>query len=78
MGARNTLSWVRCSLCGRRMRAGACRLDGEVLILCHYCMAALRSLGRCEGGQQRARRRAHAGSRGPSSSLLKRLGADQA
>lgn len=76
MGARNTLPWIRCSLCGRRMRTRACRVDGDVLTLCRYCMIALSGLGRCGGGQRRTRRMARTGSRGPSSSLLKRLGAD--
>ncbi|MCS7107350.1 MAG: hypothetical protein NZ902_04520 [Acidilobaceae archaeon] len=34
---RNTLSWVRCSLCGRRAPLSPCR----ELELCPYCMEAM-------------------------------------
>ncbi len=76
MGSRNTLAWVRCGLCGRRMRAGICNLGDRRLVLCHYCMNALRGLGYCGGEGRGARGMTRPGSRGPSSSLLKRLGAD--
>ncbi|MCE4605294.1 MAG: hypothetical protein F7C08_02015 [Desulfurococcales archaeon] len=38
---RNTLSWIRCSLCGRRMPTNKCIVDGVAMDLCPYCITAL-------------------------------------
>ncbi len=37
--ARNTLSWYKCSLCGRRGATFTCAVKGKVEELCIYCLA---------------------------------------
>ncbi len=47
---RNTLSWIRCSLCGRRMTTRTYKLKGYTTELCPYCYTALsRPAGRRGG-----------------------------
>ncbi|MEB3860997.1 MAG: hypothetical protein GSR84_02105 [Desulfurococcales archaeon] len=38
---RNTLSWIKCNLCGRRMATIKCRLGKTTMELCPYCVTAL-------------------------------------
>lgn len=53
---RDTLSWIRCSLCGRRMEYKRCNIKGETLVLCPYCHAALSMPGGpCHSGKRRVR-----------------------
>ena len=45
---RNTLSWVRCELCGRRSATIQCMVGGRIVELCPYCAIALSSLPHVE------------------------------
>ena len=42
---RNSLSWDRCDLCGRRTPTAECMVGGRSMKLCPYCYIALYSLG---------------------------------